>query len=160
MDAILQIFKRSICPSTVFFQSLAKKLPATMDDLFKQVDKYSMLEDNVWTATQQVLVTNRLTKDDKVESSKSSNQLRQASKRQASQQQQNQVRLTPLYISYERLIPMIYDLSDFRWPNPIKTYLTRRDQNKMCSYHRDHDHTNEQCNSFHYLVEKLIKVGH
>ena len=58
-----------------------------MDDLFKQVDKYSMLEDNVWIATQQVLVTNRLTKDDKVESSKSSNQLRQASKRQASQQQ-------------------------------------------------------------------------
>ncbi|RVW23437.1 hypothetical protein CK203_094573 [Vitis vinifera] len=57
-----------------------------MDDLFKQVDKYSMLEDNVWTATQQVLVTNRLTKDDKVESSKSSNQSRQASKRQASQQ--------------------------------------------------------------------------
>ena len=58
-----------------------------MDDLFKQVDKYSMLEDNVWIATQQVLVTNRLTKDDKVESSKSSNQSRQARKRQASQQQ-------------------------------------------------------------------------
>ena len=27
------------------------------------------------------------------------------------------------------------------------------------SFHKDHDHTIEQCNSLHYLVEKLIKVG-
>ena len=34
-----------------------------MDDLFRRADKYSMLEDNVRAATQQVLVTNRPTKD-------------------------------------------------------------------------------------------------
>ena len=27
------------------------------------------------------------------------------------------------------------------------------------SFHKDHDHTTEQCKSLHYLVEKLIKVG-
>ncbi|RVW82785.1 hypothetical protein CK203_046957 [Vitis vinifera] len=45
MDAVLQIFKRSICPGTPFFESLAKKPPTTMDDLFRRANKYSMLED-------------------------------------------------------------------------------------------------------------------
>ncbi|KAJ9678148.1 hypothetical protein PVL29_022900 [Vitis rotundifolia] len=56
MDAVLQIFKRSICPGTPFFESLAKKPPTTMDDLFRHASKYSMLEDDVRAATQQILV--------------------------------------------------------------------------------------------------------
>ena len=52
MDAVLQIFKRSICPGTPFFESLAKKPPTTMNDLFKRANKYSMLEDDVRAATQ------------------------------------------------------------------------------------------------------------
>ncbi|RVW46599.1 hypothetical protein CK203_067191 [Vitis vinifera] len=59
MDAVLQIFKRSICPGTPFFESLAKKPPITMDDLFRRANKYSMLEDDVRAATQQVLVAGR-----------------------------------------------------------------------------------------------------
>ncbi|RVW25538.1 hypothetical protein CK203_116729 [Vitis vinifera] len=47
MDVVLQIFKQSICLSMSFFKSLTKKPPVTMDDLFKQVNKYSMLEDDV-----------------------------------------------------------------------------------------------------------------
>ena len=61
MDVILQIFKRNIYPGTPFFKSLAKKSSATMDDLFKRANKYSMLEDGVCETTQQVLVTNRPT---------------------------------------------------------------------------------------------------
>ena len=57
MDVVLQIFKRSICLGTPFFESLAKKPPTTMDDLFRRANKYSMLEDNVQATTQQVLVT-------------------------------------------------------------------------------------------------------
>ena len=51
-----------------------------MDDLFKWAKKYSMLEDDVQAATQQVLVTNRPTKHNKTRNSKPSNQLRKASK--------------------------------------------------------------------------------
>ena len=86
MDVILQIFKRNI-PSTPFFESLAKKPPATMDDLFRRADKYYMLKDDVRAASQQVLVTNRPTKNNEARSSKPLNQLRQASKRWVSQQQ-------------------------------------------------------------------------
>ena len=45
-----------------------------MDDMFRRVDKYSMLEDDVRVASQQVLVIKHPTKNDKVESSKPSNQ--------------------------------------------------------------------------------------
>ena len=62
MDAVLQIFKRSICPDTPFFESLAKKPPTTMDDLFKCANKYSMLEDDVRAATQQVMVAGQATR--------------------------------------------------------------------------------------------------
>ena len=51
MDAVLQIFKRSICLGIHFFESLAKKPPAIMDDLFKRANKYSMLEDDVRVTT-------------------------------------------------------------------------------------------------------------
>ncbi|KAL6351567.1 hypothetical protein AAG906_040921 [Vitis piasezkii] len=64
MDAVLQIFKRSICPGTPFFESLAKKPPITMDDLFRRANKYSMLEDDVRAATQQVLVAGRASRGD------------------------------------------------------------------------------------------------
>lgn len=50
MDTILQIFKQSISPDTLFFESLAKKTHASMDDLFRQVDKYVVLEDDVRVA--------------------------------------------------------------------------------------------------------------
>ncbi|KAL6344824.1 hypothetical protein AAG906_002730 [Vitis piasezkii] len=29
-----------------------------------------------------------------------------------------------------------------------------------CAHHKDHDHTTEQCRSLHYLVKRLIRVGH
>ena len=64
MDAVLQIFKRSICPGTPFFELLAKKPPTTMDDLFRRANKYSMLEDDVRAATQQVLVAGRPSRGD------------------------------------------------------------------------------------------------
>ena len=52
MDFVLQIFKRNICSSTPFFESLAKKPLATIGDLFKRANKYPMLEDDVRAATQ------------------------------------------------------------------------------------------------------------
>ena len=52
MDAILQIFKWSINLGTSFFESLVKKPLTTMDNLFKRADKYSMLKDDVWAASQ------------------------------------------------------------------------------------------------------------
>ncbi|RVW21774.1 hypothetical protein CK203_114435 [Vitis vinifera] len=35
--------------------------------------------------------------------------------------------------------PVIHDLSDFRWPEPIKTDPAKRDLSRKCNYHKDHD---------------------
>ena len=160
MDAILQIFKRSIYPGTPFFESLVKNLLAMMDGLFRWENKYSMLEDDVCVAILQVLFTNRSTKNDHAWNSKPSNQLRQAKKGRDDQQQLNQASLTPLSISYKKLLPMIRDLFDFRWSELIKMDPAKRDQSKRCVYHKDHGHNIEQCRSLHYLVERLIRVEH
>ena len=114
IDVVLQIFKKSICSSTPLFEFLAKKPPTTMDDLFKRSNKYSMLEDDVCAANQQVLVTSRPAENYSSRSSKTTSQRRQTCKGQDGQRQSNQDDLTPLNISYEKLLPMIRDLFDFR----------------------------------------------
>lgn len=48
---------------------------------------------------------------------------------------------------------MIWDLSDFRWPQPIKADPEKRDRSRKCVYHKDHGHTTKQCKSLHCLVE-------
>ncbi|RVW81429.1 hypothetical protein CK203_035228 [Vitis vinifera] len=45
------------------FRIAGKKPPTTMDDLFRRANKYSMLEDDVRAATQQVLVAGRASRD-------------------------------------------------------------------------------------------------
>ncbi|RVW27946.1 hypothetical protein CK203_094113 [Vitis vinifera] len=82
MDAVLQIFKRSICPDTPFFESLAKKPPTTMDDLFKRANKYSMLEDDVWAATQQVMVVGQAARGGVERNTKPLDQPRPSDRRQ------------------------------------------------------------------------------
>nr|CAN70063.1 hypothetical protein VITISV_031483 [Vitis vinifera] len=81
MDAVLQIFKRSICPDTPFFESLAKKPPTTMDDLFKRANKYSMLEDDVRAATQQVMVAGQAARGGAERNAKPPDRLRPSDRR-------------------------------------------------------------------------------
>ena len=47
MDAVLQNFRRSFGPSTLFFQSLSLGPPEIMEELYKRNDRYSMSEDNI-----------------------------------------------------------------------------------------------------------------
>ena len=154
MNVVFQIFKRSICSGTPFFESLAKKPPTTMDDLFRHASKYSMLEDDVRAATQQVLVAGQTSRSDVERSSKLPDLPRPSGRRQEEQSRLELPLLTPLSISYEKLLLMIQDLFDFRWPRPIRIDPAKRDHSKKCAYHK------ERCRSLHYLVERLIKAGH
>ncbi|RVW94445.1 hypothetical protein CK203_035670 [Vitis vinifera] len=66
----------------------------------------------------------------------------------------------PLTKSYEKLLPIIRDLPDFRWPGPTRSHPSERDNNKRCDYHKDHGHNTETCRNLHYMVEDLLKAGH
>ena len=63
-------------------------------------------------------------------------------------------------VSYERLLPIIYDLSEFKWPAPIQTDPLQRNKSLLCNYHRGHGHETDRCRSLKFMVEKLIKAGH
>ena len=160
IDVVLQIFKRSICPGTPFFESLAKKPPMTMDDLFSRASKYSMLEDDVRAATKQVLVAGQTSKSGAGSSAKLPDQPRSSVQSQEGPSRPERPPLTPLSISYEKLLPMIQDMADFRWPRPFGTDPSKRDHSKKCVFHKEHGHTTETCRCLHYLVERLIKAGH
>lgn len=131
-----------------------------MDDLFRGANKYPMIKDDIHAATQHILTTSWPTKNNHIGSSKPSNQLRQTSKGQDDQLQTSQASLIPLNISYNRLLPIIRDMFDFRWSEPIKTDPAKWDQSWKCAYHKYHGHTMEQCRSLHYLMERLIRVKH
>ena len=59
MDTVLQNFRRSFRLSTYFFQSPSLDPPATMEELYRRADRYSMLEDNICATTQTVMITNQ-----------------------------------------------------------------------------------------------------
>ncbi|RVW59243.1 hypothetical protein CK203_101424 [Vitis vinifera] len=158
MDAILQIFKRSICPGTPFFESLAKKPPTSMDDLFRRASKYSMLEDDVRVTTQQVLVAGQAARSEATRNFKVPNHL--GSSNRGQDERRPPLIRTPLTKLYEKLLPIICDLPRFRWSGPIRSHPSERDSNKRCDYHKDHGHNTETCRSLHYMVEDLLKAGH
>ncbi|RVX12536.1 hypothetical protein CK203_011636 [Vitis vinifera] len=160
MNVVLQIFKRNICPGTPFFESLAKKPPTTMDDLFRRASKYSMLKYDVRAASQQILVAGQASRSGAERSVKLSDRPRPSGRRQEEQSRPKLPPLTPLSISYEKFFPMIQDMSDFRWPGPLRADPSKRDHSKKCDYHKKHGHTTETCRNLHYLVEKLIRAGH
>ena len=62
MDAILQNFRRSIGSTIPFFYSLSLDLPTKMEELYRRVDKYSTLEDNIRAASQSVMITTQSNK--------------------------------------------------------------------------------------------------
>lgn len=131
----------------MFFESIAKKLPTSMDDLFKRDDKYAMLEYDVWIASWLDFgyeSTNK--KNNKAISSKSSNnQSKQGERKQDGRQQQQPLRLTLLIVSYEHLLLLIQELPKFKWLESIKIDSARQDRKLRCSHHKEHGHTMEQC---------------
>ena len=72
MDAVLKNFRRSFRLSTSLFQSLSLDPPMTMEELYKWVNRYSMMEDNIHAATQIVMIINQPTEGNKLPGKKPS----------------------------------------------------------------------------------------
>ena len=70
MDAVLQNFRRSFMLSTPFFHSLSLNPPAIMEELYRRVDRYLTLEDNIHAVAQTFMITSKPTKNNKLEGKK------------------------------------------------------------------------------------------
>ena len=124
-----------------------------------------MLKDNIRAATQTVMIINQSAKGNKPYGKKSSESKDGQSrdrKRSRDQSQKNRELpdFTPLNVSYERLLPIICDLLDFKWPTPIQTDPSQRNKSLRFDYHTYHGHETDKCRSVKFMVENLIKGGH
>ncbi|RVX18519.1 hypothetical protein CK203_006774 [Vitis vinifera] len=108
----------------------------------------------------QVLVAGRPSRSNAERNTKPPDRPKPSDRRQEGPSRPEMPHLTPLSISYEKLLPMIHGLSDFKWPRPIGTDPSTRDRSRRCAFHKDHGHTTETCRAFQFLVERLIKAGH
>ena len=59
MDAVLHKFRRSFGSSTPFFHSLSLDPPTTVEELYRQADIYSTMENNIQATTQTVMFKNQ-----------------------------------------------------------------------------------------------------
>ena len=126
MDAILQNFRRSFALSSPFFHSLSLDSPTTMEELYKRANKYSTLVDNIRAITQTIMITSKPPGNIKLERKKSFESSQGQGKnrkwpRDQSWKKRETPKFTPLNIIYERLLPLIRDLPNFKWPVPIQT---------------------------------------
>ena len=80
--------------------------------------------------------------------------------RDQSERNREPSQFTPLNISYDRLLPLIQDHPDFKWPTPIQSDPAQRNQYLRCDYHRDHEHETNRCRSLKFIVERLIKADY
>ena len=162
MDAVLQNFRRSFGPTTPFFHSLYLDPPVTMEELYRRADKYSTLEDNIRAASQTVMIIAQSSKlASKGQSEKKGSQNKnQKRSRDQSKRKREPPQFTPLNISYDRLLPLIRDHPDFKWPAPIQSDTAHHNQSLRCDYHRDHEHETNRCRSLKFMVEKLIRADH
>ena len=159
MDAVLQNFRTSFGPTTPFFQSLSLDPPATMEELYRRADKYSTLEDNIRAASQTVMITaqsGKATTKNQPEQ-KGSQSKGQKSPQEQSEKKRDPPQFTPLNISYDRLLPLIRDHPEFKWPPPMRANPDQRNRSLRCDYHRDHDHETNHCQGLKFMVERLTR---
>ena len=128
--------------TTPFFHSLSLDPLATMKELYRREDKYSTLEDNIRATSQTVKITTQGSKpatkgQSEQKGSQSKNQKRSQGQ---SEKKREPPQFTPLNISYDGLLPLIWDHPDFKWPTPIQSDLAQCNWSLRCDYHRDHRH--------------------
>ena len=149
MDAVLQNFQRSFGPTTPFFQSLSLDPPATMEELYRRADKFSTLEDNIWVASQTVMITtksNKLTAKGPSEPKSSQNKGQKRPDGQAEKRKEPPPpQFTPHNIAYDWFLPFIRDLLDFKRSPPMRAGPNQRNRSLRCDYHRDHGHETNHC---------------
>ena len=122
MDAVLQNFRRSFGLTTPFFQSLSLDPPSTMEKLYRRADKYSTLEDNIRAASQTVMITAQSGKPTtkSLPKQKGSQGKGQMCPQEQTEKKRDPPQFTPLNIYYDRLLPLIRDHPEFKWPPPMR----------------------------------------
>ena len=66
---------------------------------------------------------------------------------------------TPLNTYLEQVLMQIKDDSSLKWPEKMKGDPNKRNWNKYCRFHRDHEHDIDECFDLKQQIENLIRQG-
>ena len=58
-----------------------------------------------------------------------------------------------------QVLEKVKNESFFKWPNKMMGNPEKRNRNLYCQYHRDHDHTTEDCRSLWDHLDQLVREG-
>ena len=62
-------------------------------------------------------------------------------------------------MSIDQVLLQIQDDLEIKWPGKLRSDLTKRSKDLYCRFHRDHDHTTEDCYALKQQIEALIRQG-
>lgn len=123
MDTMMQAIKEAFFSNTLIFNSISLDPPMTIDELFQQANKYSMLDDDLCASLQW---TKALAQEDNHWSSNCRTAERSTShvgnKRRTKYDcgvRRGQL-FTPIKLSYSRLLDLIQSNEGFAWPQPMR----------------------------------------
>ena len=66
---------------------------------------------------------------------------------------------TPLNVPLEQVLMQIKDDPSLKWPEKMKGDPNKRNRNKYCCFHRDHEHDTDECFDLKQQIENLIRQG-
>ena len=58
-----------------------------------------------------------------------------------------------------QILEKVKNESFFKWPNKMVRNPEKRNRNLYCQYHRDHDHTTEDCRSLWDHLDQIVREG-
>ena len=105
-----------------------------------------MLENNIRAVTQTVMITSQQAEGNNLMGNNPPNSRMVRTKTGSNpvtnhkKKKKEPPQFTPLNVSYERLLPIIRDLLEFKWLAPIQMDLSQRNISLRCDDHRNHGH--------------------
>ena len=132
-----------------------------MEELYWRANKYSTLKDNIRAASQTVMITASGKPTTKSQPKQKESQGKsQKQPQEKSEKKRDPPQFTHLNISYDRLLPLIRDHPEFKWPPPKRANPDQRNKSLRCDYHRDQGYEINQCQGLKFMIKRLIREGH